>query len=302
PPGLSGFTRGGRILHRSTTVMNLAAILLVMTWPARAQGTPADRIQEYLRLGQATLRNPISQQELREAVLSPDGVAAITALFERSIAESLTLEGRMVTPELGGEATLSEGQLRFIDYPDPTHAVIRNLVRLKENPRASLDFLSQSAEGLKILKTTGGLHALLYQMAERTMEEVTEPQRKLLDQVVLSAVSIHFKTWEAVPEIQREMIQKNDWRGRYLGFWHIHPPRALDRELTAGIEPSLADLTNALERGQFVTIVFQPEGFDFYDLSPVAASGKVDLSQARTIPYRSPQWKPVFQALLSRAK
>jgi len=282
--------------------MSLAATLAVMTWAARAQSTPADKIQEYLRLGQATLRNPISQQELREAVLSPDGVAAITALFERSIAESLTLDGRIVTPELGGEATLSEGQLRFVDYPDPTHAVIRNLVRLKENPRASLDFLSQSAEGQKVLKTTGGLHALLYQMAERTVGTATEQQRKLLDQVMLSAASIHFKTWEAVPEIQREMIQKNDWRGRYVGFWHIHPPRALDRELTAGIEPSNADLTNALERGQFVTIVFQPEGFDFYDLAPLAAFRTLDLSQARTISYRSPQWKPAFQALLSGTK
>ena len=81
-----------------------------------------DRETQYLELAQATLRNPVSTAELRTAVLSPHGVEAIRSLFERSMAESLNFEGRMVTPELGGEAMITDGRLELVLYPDPVHS------------------------------------------------------------------------------------------------------------------------------------------------------------------------------------
>ncbi len=61
------------------------------------------------------------------------------------------------------------------------------------------------------------------------------------------------------------MIESTEWRGRYVGFWHIHPPRLSSRGFESGIEPSHEDLRNAVELGQFLTFVFQPDGFDAYD-------------------------------------
>jgi hypothetical protein len=195
----------------------------------------------------------------------------------------------VVTPELGGEATLNGGSLQFIEYPDPLHPLVRHMVEIQDDPKALLEFLSQSSPGQEVLRTTGGLHALLYQMT--TQSPPSDAQRRALDQVVHSAVSIHFKTWRVDPELQREMIRNNDWRGRYVGFWHIHPPRQHAGAYLPGIEPSLEDMTNAIEKGQFVTIVFQPDGFDFYDLSPLAEIRRPDLSQARVIRHRSEEWR-----------
>jgi len=256
---------------------------------ADPQPPPKDRVQQYLGLARATLARPITLAELEAAVLSRTGVRDVAALFEKALASALVLDGTVVTPELGGEATLDGGRLQFIEYPDPLQPLLRRMVEIKDDPKALLQLLSQSSRGQEVLRTTGGLHALLYQMA--TQSPPSDAQRRALDQVVLSAASIHFKTWTVDPELQREMIQKNDWRGRYVGFWHIHPPRQQAGAYAPGIEPSLEDMTNAIEKGQFVTIVFQPDGFDFYDLSPLAALGRPDLSKARLIRHRSEEWR-----------
>jgi len=249
---------------------------------------------EYLNLAQATLANPVTHGELSRTVLSADGVAAIRTLFERSLAESLTVNGVLVTPELGGESMLGDdGRLELIVYPDPIHPVVRELAARKDNPGELLEFLQSSSEGRFLLKNTGGLHALLYQMTSSP----TKAQRDVLDDVVERTIAEHFKTWTTDPLIQAQMIETTEWKGRYLGFWHIHPPRLNGRSPVEGIEPSMADMRNAVELGQFLTIVFQPEGFDVYDLSPLAALGHADLSRAETIRYRSPDWKLHFGAL-----
>jgi hypothetical protein len=249
-----------------------------------------------LSLAAATLSNPIAPHELEAAFLSPEGVAATRALFERSVAEGLELDGALVTPELGGEATLDGGTLVLVSYPDPIHPLLREMVRLENDPPRLLAVLQSSADGKKLLKETGGLHALLYMLTERPQTD--EQQRTILRKVVASAVATHFKTWTVDPETQKQMIEKTDWRGRYVGFWHIHPPRLRPDGLAVGIEPSTTDMTNAAELGQFLTIVFQPDGFDVFDLSPLARRGTPDLTRARVFRYRSPEWGAHFQALV----
>jgi hypothetical protein len=223
--------------------------------------------------------------------LSPAGIEDVAALFEASLAAGVALDGTVVTPELGGEATLDAGRLRFVVYPDPIHPVVRRMVELEDDPAALLAHLGRSPHGRDVLETSGGLHALLYQMTTRPP---TAAQRGALDVVLRHAVATHFKTWTVSPAIQRDMIERHEWRGRYAGFWHIHPPRPDGATYAAGFEPSLEDMTLAVEKGQFLTIVFQPDGFDLYDLAPMAAAGRPDLSRARVVRHRAPAWAERF--------
>jgi hypothetical protein len=116
-----------------------------------------------------------------------------------------------------------------------------------------------------------------------------------MDEVLHGAVGRFFKTWTVTPEVQLEAIGRHDWRGRYVGFWHLHPPRITSDGYAPGLEPSAEDLAIAVETGQLLTLVFQPEGFDAYDLAPVAASGTATLSKARVARHRSAAWELRFR-------
>jgi hypothetical protein len=271
--------------------MKRCAVLAVVLLTAATAAVAQDRTRQYLGLAKATLEQPITPAELEAAVLSPPGVRDIAALFDKAIAAGVVVGGGAVTPELGGEATLYRGQLRFVEYPDVVHPVIRRMLDLRSDPKALLDLLTGSVEGQQILSKTGGLHAHLFQMTTKTP---TDDQRRVLDQILASAVAVHFKTWTVTPDLQQAMIEQHDWRGRYVGFWHIHPPAPTVVGFTQGLEPSMEDMQVAVEKGQFLTIVFQPDGFDVYDLEPLAEARQPVLSQARVIRYRSPDWEKRF--------
>ena len=260
--------------------------------PAGAPPTDDARVQQYLGLARATLAQPIAPAELAGALLSPSTVEDVARMFEESLEAGVVVDGARVTPELGGEATLDDGAIRFAVYPDPLHAVVRRMLAVRDRPEALLTVLSQSAEGRQVLHTTGGLHALLHQMTTRPP---AEPQWRALDRVLQAAVATHFKTWNVTPETQRAAIARHDWRGRYVGFWHLHPPRIGRSGYEAGLEPSYEDAAIAGEKGQMLTLVFQPDGFDAYDLSPLAGAGAPDLSKARVIRHRSPGWAGRFR-------
>jgi hypothetical protein len=268
----------------------LAVTLLAAAGPAAAQ----DRTRQYLGLALATLAQPITHAELEAAVLSPAGVRDIAAVFARAVAAGVAMEGVVVTPELGGEATLDRGVLRFVEYPDTLQPVIRRMLELRHDPKALLELLTASVAGQQILSGTGGLHAHLFQMTTKTP---TDEQRRVLDRILAGAVATHFKTWTVTPEQQQAMIEKHDWRGRYVGFWHIHPPVRSGETFAPGFEPSMEDMTIAIEKGQLLTIVFQPDGFDVWDLEPLARAGEASLSKARVIRYRSPEWAQRFRPM-----
>ena len=118
-----------------------------------------------------------------------------------------------------------------------------------------------------------------------------------LESVLASAVHVHFKTWAIDPVAQQAMIAANDWSGRYVGFWHLHPPRPVPSGYGPGFEPSHEDMTIAVEHGQLLTLVFQADGFDGYDLGAMARAGGPDLSKARVIRHRSAGWKRRFSSL-----
>lgn len=280
--------RGGR----GQGVLTAAFALVLGLAPAPGALAQIDRLQQYLALAETTRAQPITPAELDAAVLSPAGVEDIAALFESALAARLVTGGTPVTPELGGEATLDAGRLRFVTYPDPLHPVIRRMVELADDPAAMLALLSASPEGRQVLAGAGGLHALLYQM---TTEGPTPARRRAMDDVLRGAVLRYFKTWTASPEVQLEAIGQHEWRGRYVGFWHLHPPRMASDGYAPGLEPSAEDLAIAVEMGQLLTLVFQPDGFDAYDLAAVSASGTATLSQARVVRHRSAAWELRFR-------
>ena len=271
----------------------LAVTLLAATAVTAGSAAGQDHVAQYLGLSKATLEQPITPAELEAALLSAAGVRDVAALFEKAMASSLAMGGEAIVPELGGESTLDGGHLRFVEYPDPVQPVVRRMVDLRGDPQALLDFLNGSAEGKQLLTGTGGLHDLLYQM---TTKPPTEEQRRVLDRIVAGAVAIHFKTWAATPEVQRAMIEKTDWRGRYVGFWHLHPPVRTTAGRVPGFEPSMEDMQIAIEKGQLLTLVFRPDGFDAYNLEPLARTGQPDLGKAHVIRYRSSDWTRRFAA------
>ena len=251
-----------------------------------------DRVQQYLGLAKATLEQPVTPQELDAALLSPAGVRDIAALFEQSLASAAATSAGPVIPELGGEATLHRGALRLAVYRDPRHEVVRRMLALGDDPPALLEFLTGSVEGQHVLASTGGLHAHLFQMTTR--RPVTADQRRVLRVILDNAAATHLRTWTVTPEVQREMIEAFEWRGRYVGFWHLHPPRRTAEGLAAGMEPGMEDMRIAVEKQQLLTIVFHPDGFDAYDLEPLSRAGRTDLALARIVRHRSPEWRARF--------
>jgi hypothetical protein len=273
--------------------MDPKRVVSALTLAALPLGLPeSNRVQQYLDLARATLEQPITPQELEAALLSPAGVRDVAALFRRSLASASPTSAGTVIPELGGEATLHRGALRLAVYRDPRQEVVRRMLALGDDPAALLDFLTGSVEGQHVLAATGGLHAHLFQMTTRTP---TAEQRRVLRGILDQAAAAHLRTWTVTPEVQRQMIETLDWRGRYVGFWHLHPPRTADA-LTAGLEPGMEDMRIAIEKQQLLTIVFQPDGFDAYDLEPLARAGRADLSLARVVRHRSPDWRGRFRA------
>ncbi len=277
----------------------MSLFLLALTSITAVSQAQHPKLTEYLDLTRATLENPVTHEELSLAVLSPEGAAAIRDLFERTLELGITLDNTLITPELGGEAMLHEGALTLVDYPDPVHPIVRELVALQSDPSRLLASLQATTEGRFLLDNTGGLHALLYQLSQNPP---TESQSHVLTDVIRRSVQTHFKTWSTDPLIQAESIETTTWRGRYVGFWHLHPPRVTAQGFGEGIEPSVPDMHNAVELGQFLTLVFQPDGFDLYDLSDLAKLGSADLSRARVIQYRDVAWRAHFEALLRKAQ
>lgn len=255
---------------------------------------PGDRLQQYLGLARETLERPITPGELEAALLSPAGVRDVGLLFEKAVSRGVAVPGGVVIPELGGEATLHRGALRLAEYEDRRHGVIREMFAFAGDPRALLDFLTGSVEGQEVLSSTGGLHAHLFQMTTRPP---TAAQHAVLQEILARTAATHLKSWTVTPELQQAMILEYEWRGRYVGFWHLHPPTRAGGALAAGLEPSLEDMRIAVEKQQFLTLVFHPDGFDAWDLEPLARAGRADLSLARVVRHRSPEWRRRFAAL-----
>ena len=87
-----------------------------------------------------------------------------------------------------------------------------------------------------------------------------------------------------------------------MGGWHTHAPHDANGEWVGGDVPSFEDMQNATQYGQYLTLSFQPDGFDLYDAEPLADAKRVDLSLLKVIRYRSPAWREHFRKLRELAQ
>ena len=104
-------------------------------------------------------------------------------------------------------------------------------------------------------------------------------------------------TYSLGPEELLALVTDADWEGRYVGGWHTHAPHDQNGEWVGGDVPSFEDMQNAIQYGQYLTLSFQPDGFDLYDAEALGDAKRVDLKLLKVIRYRSAVWREHFRTL-----
>ncbi len=262
-------------------------------------GRPLDRVRQYFSLAEGTLANPISFRELADALTAPSGVERISRLFERMIEDRVHVGGKYLFLERGGEATL-DGKPAFHEGPEPTRDAIPRLVAAIDDD-LELARLIAHDEGVKALDEYGLLKSFVSLLPTLNARgENLARIAKVRRQTVMTLLENGAEAFVFDPASQFQAIVSQDWEGRFIGRWHLHPPHWTPAGFHGGAEPSPPDLDIAAQSGQNLTIAFTADGFDAYDLSGLSEAGKADLKLARLIRYRSADWTRRFSGLHRR--
>jgi hypothetical protein len=245
------------------------------------------RVEAWHGLG-ASSDEPVSHEALSRATLSKASVGRIRDLFEESIRRGIRVDGVWRSPEIGGEA-LIDGDLRLLETVNPGWALVRELAVHASRPSTLRDISRRHAIEMPALDSHHLLRNALARHERNARGSLVEIQRAV-DTLVLNSATTFLHT----PQEQVRLIASRDWRGVYVGRWHTHGPRQPDGTWTGADPPSFEDMTNAIEAGQYLTLAFQPDGFDLYDASELADARRVDLSLMRVIRHRSREWREHF--------
>ena len=240
----------------------------------------------------ATERDPITHEQLRAATLKAGSISRIRQIFDRAIARGVRTGDRWLTPEAGGEATIDD-ELRLVEAEDPSWTIVRDLAKVMADPEA----VSRLAVARPLEVTRIDRHQLLSLALARFRLQARGAAEEVRRAVITVAENAA-PTYAHEPAQQFAIIAANDWRGRYVGRWHTHAPHLRNGTWTSGEGPSFEDMQNAVAAGQYLTLAFQPDGFDLHDASALADAGRVDLTLMKVIRYRSPEWRKHFDDLL----
>lgn len=235
--------------------------------------------------------NPITHAQLRAGALSPASIERVRATFEAMIRRGVRIGPKWLTPETGGEATLDK-ELRLVEARDPRWSTVEDLVKVSDDPKAIADLCESRADEIAQVDT----HALLKVAVARLRLGApgsTEEVRRALLTVAQNAAP----TYSLGPGEHFALVTGADWQGRYVGGWHTHAPHDANGAWAGGDVPSFEDMQNAVQYGQYLTLSFQPDGFDLYDAEALGDAKRVDLSLLKVIRYRSPAWREHFQTL-----
>lgn len=265
-----------------------------------ALATALRNAQSYFGMTPATRAAPPTHAELVAAAFSPAGVESVARIFERTIAARLTTATGVIVPEAGGEATL-DGGLRLHEIPEMTRAVLPEVVRAGRDPDELARLYAQRPEEMKAIDPDG-LLANFLKRRSAWLEKGMSPERveHALDVTIDGLVRNATDSYIFDPESQLSAIVSQSWSGRYLGRWHTHPPHAAARGWTNADGPSPPDMDIAVQEGQNIVLVFDPDGFDLYDLAPLAGA-KPDLNEVLKDSYRSDAWRRRFQGLFDES-
>ena len=239
----------------------------------------------------ATEGDPITHAQLESAALSAGAIERIRGIFERAIARGVRIGATWVSPETGGEATIDR-ELHLVEVVDPRWATVEALVKVSRDPQAIANVSEARGAEIAAVDTHGLLKLALGRFRLGTKGSAEEVQRALLTVARNAAPTYSFG-----PEEQLALITGRDWQGRYVGAWHTHSPHDVGGTWGGGDVPSFEDMRNAVAFGQFLTLSFQPDGFDLYDAEPLGDAKRIDLKLVKVIRYRSPQWRAHFQKL-----
>jgi hypothetical protein len=124
-----------------------------------------------------------------------------------------------------------------------------------------------------------------------------EKREEFFRQAVDTVLESSAHSFVLTVDSQLPAMCKDEWSGRYVGRWHVHPPDYQPETWAAAEPPSDDDMEIAQRNGQNLTIAFDPQGFDVYDLSALYGSTGLDASKIGKITYRNPQWGEHFQEL-----
>lgn len=238
----------------------------------------------------ATESNPITHAQLESAALAPASVERIRGIFENAIERGVRIGTNWVTPETGGEATIDR-ELRLAEILDPRWSLLREVVKVSHDP-AAIAALVEGRPEIAAIDAHGLLKVAAGRLGLGMKGAADEVQRALLTVARNTAPTYSFGSEE-----QLSLITSRDWHGRYVGSWHTHAPHDVGGAWGGGDVPSFEDMQNAIEYGQFLTVSFQPDGFDLYDASALGEEKRVDLRLLKVIRYRSRAWREHFQKL-----
>ncbi|MFI5345628.1 MAG: hypothetical protein ACHQ51_04560 [Elusimicrobiota bacterium] len=265
-----------------------------------ALGSALRHMNQYFGLTGPTLSNPISHAELEVSFLTPESVAFVRSIFDRSMDERLTVGGKFYLPELGGEATL-DSKLHFHFNADPLRPTLRELIARRNDPAALARLFDEAPEKMALIDPQGILKRHLGVRARWDAEDRIPKERR--DAALRSAVDTvaelaagHYSSDYA--NQLRTMIG-DEWSGRYAGPWHCHPPDAGPNGWLGDAPPSEADYEASAKAGQEIVVAFLPDGFDVYDLSQ-APNGSPYNNPAKPFSYRSQDWREHFQEIFER--
>lgn len=245
------------------------------------------RMNAYFAMTTVTAARPIRHEELAAVLLSTTGTDMVGALYERMIAERISFHGRVIIPEIGGDATI-DGTLTLHELADPGRPLFAVIAKNGDSPADLSAAVAGHEDLLAFVDETGLLsRALKSWPGWVTRDKPPKAEREaIFRQAVSTVMENSARAFLYAPRAQLAAMVGQDWSGRYAGMWHAHPPHFRPGGWEASDEPSDFDRKIAREEGQNLTLVFQPDGFDAYDL---AAGAKVS--------YRGEPWKRRFAAI-----
>lgn len=265
-----------------------------------ALGADLAHANQYFGMTPASVAHPPSHAELAAAATSPEGVEGIARIFERTISARVNAPSGTVVPEAGGEATL-DAAMRLHEIPDLTREVLPLVARAAGDADELARLYARYPEPMKAVDDSGLLANFLrmlpgWRARGMEKEKIDKVQRLTVDTILRNTSDAYIFE----PDTQFAAITTQDWSGRYVGRWHTHPPAVRAGGWGAADVPSGPDMDIASKEGQNMVFVFFPDGFDFYDLSPLEGLAP-DLDKALKTSYRAPAWRARFQALYDRA-
>ncbi|MFA6030397.1 MAG: hypothetical protein WC969_11125 [Elusimicrobiota bacterium] len=266
-------------------------------------GVALRRMNAYFGLTGPTLAHPITTEEFRAALLTPEAVVSVRGVFERTLSERIVVKGKPYMPELGGELTLDAGRVAFHFHDDLVRPLLRELVARGDDPAALQRLFDEEPAKMALLDPQEILKKHLVKRRQWDAEGKLSQEKRdqILRMVVDTVAELAAGHYSGDASTQLKDMLTSDWSGRYAGTWHCHPPDAAAEGFVGDYPPSEDDYEATAKTGEEIVFVFLPDGYDVYQLSLAPAGSNPYGNRPKPVAsYRSEGWRAYFQALFEK--